>query len=261
MNDFDKIFSDKLHHYKSTPPANGWEQLNAALDKEQRAKKKIIFWRVAAAILLLAVAGTSWWISTNPRKTMIADQTSVETNVLVEVEEKPNPDSGQLALEESVNNDQTEKLASVSSKAQTEEPAVFAEDEDHKHKKVTTEKRQLQHTPKVSTNVALATEESSDSTALLPGKSIQTIETLAVQPLGLVESELVAMEALPTKVSPPVTIIYKPGAQSLENEGKNVALEFLSELRNANISFSEIRNAKTELLAKVFSKKENEVTP
>jgi hypothetical protein len=49
----DKLFRDKLQHYHLPPPASAW----AAIEKNLRQHRPFAYWKAAAAIALLALAG------------------------------------------------------------------------------------------------------------------------------------------------------------------------------------------------------------
>ncbi|MDF9797669.1 hypothetical protein OKW21_002932 [Catalinimonas alkaloidigena] len=264
MHDFDKIFSEKLYHHKTPPPANGWDQLNSALDKEQHAKRKVIFWRVAAVVLLLLLGGTGWWFGSQPQTdTQLADKNSTET-IIPKASEKdfsPEEETNLLALEEKRSSNTTADTNERSDKNQNNDAENIVKQPLSKEPKDMLNKQNTQPTPHAQLVYASRDEKQSDNFDDEPKlEQIQRVETVNVEPLAPLEKELLAMEPVKTDINTPVTIIYKPGAAP-DDEEKNIALELLSELRNSNISFSEIRNAKAELLAKVFSKKENELTP
>lgn len=264
MNDFDKIFSEKLYNHKTPPPANGWDQLNAALAKEQHAKRKIIFWRVAAAVLLLLIGGSGWWIGRQQHEaTQLADDKRVETKVseMSGNEFSAKEDTNQLALEEKQNVNPAAGTNTQSAENHNNTPNHTSVKSPERQSKAEVNKQEPQLEQEAQPVLASTEEEEINSSAGEPNvEQIQSVETLTVEPLAPLEKELLAMEPQKTELSTPVTIIYKPGAAPNEGE-KNIALELLSELKNTNITFSDIRNAKAELLAKVFSKKENEVTP
>lgn len=260
MNDFDKIFSEKLYNHKTPPPTNGWAQLNAALDRENKAKKKIIYWRVAAVIALLLLAGIAWWgIDEDLQKVPVGEQMQIpaEEPALLELQMDKEPKS--LALkEELAPTDLDEKQESIPEKSEKANA-------QHTNEEKNIRTKNKEQTQNEKSDLTLASIEVSDSLKVQPIENIQPVETLAVEPLAIAESELLALESVKARVSPAVTIIYKPGnvgSENLEiNDEKSIAMELLNDIKNSNISFSDIRNAKAELLAKVFSKKENEVTP
>ncbi|WKN31263.1 hypothetical protein PZB74_20130 [Porifericola rhodea] len=254
MNDLEKIFSEKLHNYKTPPPAEGWEQLSAALDAEEKGRKKIYLWRVAAAILLLFIVGVSWQSS----------QSTLDNSTLSE-ELEPDTSSKspayetvpeQLALSDK--KESIPAIAEVETQKVAKDKRNSVEPKDHV--------KELNSAPKLVAQAPqdeLVTQTSStpvESPNKIMEEQLKSFEIMEVEPLELNETDLLAVDVPTTKFSEPVTIIYKPGAEQLYEEDKANALDFLSELKNSNISFSEIRNAKSELLAKVFNKKENEVT-
>jgi hypothetical protein len=55
----DKLFRDKLESFSRPAPASAWDKIEAGLDKKNNTRG--IVWKVAASLLLLAVAGYILW--------------------------------------------------------------------------------------------------------------------------------------------------------------------------------------------------------
>jgi hypothetical protein len=58
----DKLFREKLEDFSKPAPASAWDRIEAGLDKKN--SKRGLWWKVAASLLLLAVAGYILWSST-----------------------------------------------------------------------------------------------------------------------------------------------------------------------------------------------------
>lgn len=56
----DDLFREKLGNFEQFPPDNVWEGISSGLDEKSGKKLVPLFWRYAAAILLLVAIGTSW---------------------------------------------------------------------------------------------------------------------------------------------------------------------------------------------------------
>lgn len=241
MKDFDKIFSEKLYDHKTPPPADLWGAMDEALDHEQNKKKKIIFWRVAAAIALLLVAGTPFWVN---QDTVSPFQLSEENASSVESVQPIAPrQQDVLALEESEVSREMEERGSKQTESVSESPATFAE----------------QYTQ----TKAAAVEETNTMEELTPEpKRALPPELEKINPTQPTLAELSSDQPATLAVLPQnpdrVTIIYSPG-EPLQKADKGKPLEVLADIKNTGISFAEIRSAKSELLAKVFNKLDQDI--
>ncbi|WPP50574.1 hypothetical protein [Catalinimonas niigatensis] len=230
------------------------------MDIEEKVKKKLVYWRVAAAILLLLMSGAGWLgIHHHSPLYSLADETNVDTEAPNEVGKHLGKDSAQSTLENNTATaDQPEE-----ERLEKKNITPVTKSKPDEIKKVEKRQNRARQTPQPT--LASAEIEKMDTTEMQPIENIQSIEKLAIEPLTIVQNELLALESVKSRVSTSVTIIYKPGTTSAdqleETEDKGLAMELLNDIKNSSISFSDIRNAKAELLAKVFSKKENEVTP
>ncbi len=247
MKDLDKSFSDKLYNHKTTPPADLWTQLDDALETEQRKKRKGIYWRMAAAVSLLLVAGSLFWLNT--------DKHENETIARVQSAQKTLPR-------------QKARPADKRARALQENPP--------QNKVSATMPRQEKKNQPVQTKEKPPVRPDYHGKALLqPAESLEnpedrhTVENTTVpNPLTPEPAKLGRQQPAVLDTEGPydpvaITIIYKPGKQSGEDTGQsepNSPLELLAELKDSGISFTEIRSAKTELLAKVFTKIDNKLS-
>jgi hypothetical protein len=71
-NQLDKLFRDKLASHPLAPPSEAWAKIEAGMAKKNR---KIIFWRVAAAFLLLGLL-TAYYLQYNRVSQQEAQQIS-----------------------------------------------------------------------------------------------------------------------------------------------------------------------------------------
>jgi len=255
MKDFDKIFSEKLYDHKSPPPSAVWDQLDAALEAEEQRKKKFIFWRVAAAILLLIVAGGAFWFShEDSKETMAVSPAQTEENTSLQPEK-------QLAQEYPAKDvpSVTEQKADNSLALNQEKVAKPSE-----RKLLSADKEVV---PKENTEMPQTDENTEERQFLADDNTddpelISKVNPLELQTLEAASVEMLALDMQQPMINAPVELIYKPGEVSPKNESnadRENALELLADLKNSGINLAEIRSAKSELLAKVFNKLENEV--
>ncbi len=255
MKDFDKIFSEKLYDHKSPPSSAVWDQLDAALEAEEQRKKKFIFWRVAAAVLLLIVAGGAFWFSREDSKEMMAvSPAQTEEKTSLQPEKQLSEDSSAKDVpsipEQKADNSlalNQEKVAKPSERKplSAEKEAVPQENTEMPQTAENTEEMQF-----------MANENTADP------ELISKVNPLELQPLDAASVEMLALDIQQPIINAPVELIYKPGEVSPKHESnadRENALELLADLKNSGINLAEIRSAKSELLAKVFNKLENEV--
>jgi hypothetical protein len=67
----DKLFREKLASYQKTAPANAWNRIEAGLAPK---KETGLWWKIAASLLLVAVATFILWPSTDPGTKPIATE-------------------------------------------------------------------------------------------------------------------------------------------------------------------------------------------
>jgi hypothetical protein len=77
-NQTDKLFKDKLENHSLPHSANAWEKIENNLEKKS---KPIIWWRAAAAILLIgALLGLSyWWTGEESGTPQLAEQKKADS--------------------------------------------------------------------------------------------------------------------------------------------------------------------------------------
>ena len=262
MKDIDKIFSDKLYNHKTPPPEGLWDQLDDALDESSKKKWAFIYWRVAAAVILLLIAGGLWFVNTDEAPEKLANETKTrpyknEQPAVTEPDMQQEPTQSALTFDKvpeaqhqpvvDANGDTDIALpkASQSSPEVGNQVVKQAPEEE-------TPSRRGQLTEADPLKPYAEEDESKDSRVLL-----DLPETMPVQGLATLET---SSEVTDAKTS--VTIIYKPGAKaglSANNTGTNKSLNLLADFKNNSISLSKIRNAKSDLLAKVFNRIDQDI--
>jgi len=242
MKNFDHKFSEKLYSHKTSPPADLWDKLDSALDAERQEKTRNLYWRVAAAVTLLLLIGSVVWFNI---------EGTTQTNIAMKSEEKVEPvqelipeKHNALALQE--------KMEDAPGLAQDyipidNEPVPDEKDESNTNSHPIVSNKMLAQTEKVDQN--------KDQVVLRNG--LRPLKPIGPDLPEIERQVLATVTSLP-KTSDPVTVIFKPGNKPDKIQEINKPLELLADLKNSSISFSEIRSAKSELLAKVFNKLDNE---
>lgn len=242
MKEFDKIFSEKLYHHKTTPPADLWGAMDEALDREQNKKKKIVFWRVAAAIALLLVAGSLFWVNQDaPSPVQLSEENASSLESVQPV--APRQQDALASEEEREVSREMEERVPKQTESVSESPATIP----HQYAEAKAE------TPKGATSV----DEVSPVTNRALPPELEKINPRQPTLAELSSDQPATLAALPQN-SERVTIIYRPG-EPLEKAEKGKPLEVLADIKNTGITFAEIRSAKSELLAKVFNKLDQDI--
>lgn len=93
----DKLFRDKLESFSRPAPASAWDRIDAGLDKKNNTRG--IWWKAAASLLLLVVAGYILWPvlhnNTTPSPQLVNKQKPTEIVPDKIKETIPAPDSTQ----------------------------------------------------------------------------------------------------------------------------------------------------------------------
>jgi hypothetical protein len=242
MKDFDKIFSEKLYQHKTPPPAELWDAMDEALEHEQNKKNKIILLRFAAAVALLLLAGSLLWIKESAESPVQLSEERQTSPDRVEPFLQQQPDA--LALED-INERMEEKEEPAARQVEIlpENPSMIAD-------------QYVQPSGESSDQTTAAEAKNTTPKKVLPNK-LEKINP--IQPV-LAESHKnkpVTLATLPVNPET-VTIIFKPGKPKHNAESAK-PLEMLADIKNSGISFAEIRSAKSDLLAKVFNKLDQDI--
>ncbi len=91
MNKMDELFKNKLENHSLPPSAEAWEKVERQLEKKS---KPVIWWRAAAAILLVgALLGISyWWTGEEAGTPTIAEQKKVDSKPEAKTEQTQTPE-------------------------------------------------------------------------------------------------------------------------------------------------------------------------
>lgn len=242
MKNFDHKFSEKLYSHNTSPPADLWDKLDSALDAERQEKKRILYWRVAAAVTLLLLIGSVFWF--NIDGTAQTDTTIMAEEKVEPVQEIVSEKQNTLALQDNI--EDAHDLAQDDIPIDNE-PVPVEKDDLNTNSHPSASNKMLAQTEKVDQN----------NDQLVLRKGLGPLKPIGPDLPEIERQMLATITSLP-KTSDPVTVIFKPGNKPDKIQEINKPLELLADLKNSSISFSEIRSAKSELLAKVFNKLDNE---
>jgi len=83
----DNLFRNKLENFQMSPPANAWSKIESGLDT---SSKKGLWLKIAAGIVLFAVAGILLWTTSSDDATLLAFESS--TIQIESMEQRPDGD-------------------------------------------------------------------------------------------------------------------------------------------------------------------------
>lgn len=245
MKDIEKLFEDTLKNHKVVPPAHTWEKLHHHLHGKQR-KLKLLYWKIAASVVL--VIGAVVAIS------VFLDGQSVQPSIVVlENTIQDQLPENKTYEEPSNEGNKVEKLENTSSEQQ--QPIAKAKKESAKQVKKTklptvTDSEKKQETEDLSKPAFLAT---------VPTVQPNTVQSLKLSGNVTENHDLtrITLVSLDDK-NPPMKVIYKGANPQEKNTSLEKTFAFLDHLKSTNISLSELRQAKDDLITKAFSSKDHE---
>lgn len=243
MKDIEKLFEEKLKKHQVVPPAQRWEKLHEQLHGKQK-KLTMLYWKIAASILVFMGAVVVAYVyldgDSQPSRA-ISDNTVQQALPETKTEDTSSGKDNKAEERESISVEQqpaiTEEEEGASDWIKKEKlpPATNAVREEKVGTETLPDPYFLAEVPKIqsATAHALATREQAENPA-------------AVIPAPLHED------------NPPIKIIYKGAKPQEKNSTLEKTLAFLDHLKSTPISFSELRQAKDELITRAFSFKDNE---
>lgn len=80
LNNFEQQAKEKLSNREITPSAQAWDRLDAMLSIQEKPKKKINWWYVAASVTGLLLVGTLFFNTSKETNTVIPSQEIVVTS-------------------------------------------------------------------------------------------------------------------------------------------------------------------------------------
>jgi hypothetical protein len=80
LNNFEQQAKDKLSNREIAPSAQAWDRLDAMLSVQEKPKKKINWWYVAASVTGLLLVGTLFFNTSKETNTVIPSQEIVVTS-------------------------------------------------------------------------------------------------------------------------------------------------------------------------------------
>ncbi|HEY9048986.1 MAG TPA: hypothetical protein VIN08_23965 [Ohtaekwangia sp.] len=241
----DKLFRERLESFSRPAPASAWDRIEAGLDKKDN---KGLWWKVAASLLVLMVAGYILWLSAGGNRTTPTTQPVAETPH-AKPDHKP-------ALTEQIpsipNNDPAAEKTE-----QVKPPIYTAKSSAQVHSQTTSEK----YIPK-----SIAEEPKQKLAEAIPAPYEKTEST--TQPvIATTEPAIAQNEPVYTSQQKSITIVIT-AAETDNYLNKNVSdeatdeddkpstfkklLQKAQDLKNNQDPFGELRQKKNEILALNF---------
>ena len=253
MNDIEKL-SEKLRNHTVTPPPEAWQTLAQGLHQKRR-KKRVAYWRVAAAVMLLGVAIT--WLGLENQNLVSRVAQQVVTDSVAVSKELLIADNQVVTKDADI--DSESELKSVT-ETPNKHPSAMPAVSDVEPSLLSDEL-----SIKIPSPSPLAT--GKKETRVIEEVNIDSEQSTAQQPTLIVEASryrkstpgadtLQAEEEIVSGSA--VTVIYQPNPATLAEKkslGEKIdrTLTFLEE---HGIGYSELRSAKSDLVDKLFSGKE-----
>lgn len=237
VRETDKLFRDKLKNAPTAPHAASWEKLETMLDEQKKAPV-FLFWRVAAAVLLLMISGLVVFFWTQ--------DVSQEGQVAMVEEASESLQGNHVIIPEiKINKEPTDKIKA--------DPVVI-----QKKKKATPE-----------ANKSKVPNRKEQIEKIEPVEE-QTVGEIDQQSLAQAETKVAEKEDTEKRKIKSIRITYKRGRQSLPKQEKMVAQQKVDTTGNNKIKelweqtkeikpgdlWADIRDAKDNLFQK-NSKKNN----
>ncbi len=241
MKDIEKLFEEKLKHHQVSPAPQSWDRLQQQMQGKYKKRAIPMFaWQAAAVVVLLAGASLI--------RHFYVQQTQSSGNVAqqqVHLPKEAEQDTGSTRV---YSHDSPQKPTPPVAQWQPEEVTKA------KHKKLEQVVRAQQSFSQQQ--ASRAPSEVRPEAVALPGE-VPQVASQQVHRFTATADEASARMAEPSFVAiterhMPITITYK--ADPMEEKGQDrKVFAFLDNLKSSNISFSELRQAKDDLVAKAFS--------
>ena len=230
MNDIEKLFKENLAQHPVAPPLGVWEQLQQAQAADERKRG---WWWIAASVALFLLLGSVFLLyyqSISPANP-VATELRVEDDQKSVEEIRPTP----LAEEK------------VTAKEQTTSP---------KKMESIPVKSEVRKTPKLKLPVEVVKIKRPVTLAKLNATVPQAMESDLPKLVQALPDQAIAQTL--GEESQSVTIIYKSGTakKSEPNRPLEKAFAFLTNVKEGGVGFSELRSAKSEIISKAFSNKQ-----
>lgn len=244
--EIDQLFRDKLVKHSETPKQASWQELNNRLQQNKK-RKGMVYWRVAAAVLLLlsAIGFLLYTPATTEQHIAQVEQKTEEKADGPEVHQEKESETPLIVPEEALALEQTEKAKPqpeihqpVKQSRKTQQAAQLASAEQHVS----------ESTPAVEEIV-------------VPVQEIPTLDEQALA-MGVTTPEVTPQPIHQAKAREEVIIEYKPsGGKSVtllaashpadedDDESGSRVGKFLKKVKNTEIDLISLREAKDELIA------------
>lgn len=250
--EIDQLFREKLVTHSETPKQAGWQQLNDRLQQNKK-RKGMVYWRVAAAVLLLlsAIGFLLYSPATSERTIAEAEQAKPAIGTEAEQIQEDNTTVMPLEIPEEAIAQQQPEQAKQQTETKVEDPVQEAIRPQHSPQLAVQEKEKMHQIPSAGTTET--------AEAALPN-----LNTLDTQALALeTEAPIVDPEPLlQQEIQEQVIIEYKPAgrkkvtllaaslpAENTQEESGSKVSKLLKKVKNTEIDLISLREAKNELIA------------
>jgi hypothetical protein len=171
----DKFFRDKLQSFQTPAPSGAWNRIEANLDKK---KDKVLWFRIAASLLLVAVAAYLLWPtnSINTPKPDLAGSTRKQETVKPEVKKNEKAVQETLPQQNSVAEKESIPPKTVLKKKKIQQPAPVERNEhfnDEKSVAVLNEPLTQQNIEEKKENILTPVVEKTEAVAAAPSQKMK----------------------------------------------------------------------------------------
>lgn len=233
MKDIENLFEEKLKNHKVTPAPQSWDKLQQQMQGgTKKGMVPMYAWRAAAVILLLAGAFLARDVYVNEEKTKPATNMAQQQQIQHIERHQDDISNAEVAKDDLLQ----------------ESPQAVALPQTKEVQKTATPVHQT-----INKLADVSQAEPQPVLALIPKVASQQAHRLS----GVTDGRMITVSdpafVAASEKHMPVKIIYKGEAPD-EVEHKDFrAFAFLDHLKTSGLSFSELRQAKNELVAKAFS--------
>lgn len=241
MKDIEKFFEEKLKDHKVMPPPQSWDKLQQQMQGGTKKGMAPIFsWRIATAVaLLLAVAFLV-------RDFNVHEKTQAATNIVQ-----------QQQTQQTERHQDDKSIAEVAKGDLLQEsPQAAAKPQPKEVQKTGSDMRKIDTPAQQQTIYKQAEVSQAEPQPVLT--HIPKVASQQLHRLNDVTDGQVIIASAPSFVATsqkhmPVKIVYTGDAPAEDENNNYRAFAFLDNLKGSGLSFSELRQAKDELVAKAFS--------
>lgn len=240
----DKLFREKLEAFEVKPEDAAWYKLETQLG--QKHKKRSIFWYSVAAVVTILLAGSLFVINDyrNHTPQPIADKSPVLKNENIQPQ-KLAPLNNDPSLSVNDSNQDTNNVGEEISETVSKKEKVEKEPQQDIPAQSEVESKEM------NSMISLKAK-------TVPEIKIDSEPDLSRATAKLQKEDHAASLSASLEQLPDVKIVYKSDEQEEpEKRGVDKILSLAKEVKNMDIGFGALREAKNELIAKNFNKVNN----